>query len=207
MLGFQIPMQFSSTDDIILKIEALRCSKSRVVVAIDGRGGAGKSSLARNLIAGLPQSAHIEHDWFHLPREQVTDGRRYDHERLISQVISPFRSGSAVISVLRYNWGYLAGMTEGFHETPITIQDPEILVIEGCETLHAALVAQFDLCIWIETDPKVAMERGIRRDIEEYKLDPEKVVAAWQEWCDWEARSLACDDRRQRAGVVVRGGG
>jgi uridine kinase len=173
-------------------------------MAIDGRGGAGKSCFARSLVTALPHSAHIEYDWFHLPKDQVAVGRRFDHERLISEVISPFRSGSRVISFLRYNWGYLAGVADGFHETPIVFEDREILVIEGCETLHLSLVEHIDLRIWLDTDPEVSMERGIRRDIEEYKLNPERVVAAWKEWSAREAHSLACDDRRQRADIIVQ---
>jgi uridine kinase len=196
-------MPYSAIDHIISRVEALRRHESRVVTAVDGRGGAGKSSLARSLVAALPKSAHIEHDWFHLPKNQVADGRRFDHERLVSEVISPFRSGSRVISFLRYNWGYLAGVADGFHETPITIEGPEILVIEGCETLHSSLVGHLDLRIWLDTDPEVSMERGIRRDIEEYKLDTDRVVAAWKEWSAWEAHSLARDDRRQRADIIL----
>jgi uridine kinase len=198
-------MPHSSIDEIVFRLETLRQKGSRVVAAIDGRGGAGKSSLARSLVAVIPRSAHIEHDWFHLPKDQVANGRRFDHERLVSEVIFPFRSGSSAISFFRYNWGYLAGLPDGFHETPITIQDAEILVIEGCETLHSSLVGHLDLRIWLDTEPDEAMKRGIRRDIEEYKLEPDKVLAAWKEWSAWETRSLASDDRRERADVILQG--
>jgi uridine kinase len=197
-------MAYNLIDDILSRVEELRRRNSRIVIGIDGRGGAGKSSLARSLIALLPNSVHIEHDWFHLPKAQVADERRFDHERLISELISPFRSGSRVISFLRYNWGYLADIADGFHEIPITIMDSEILVIEGCELLNPSLVGDLDLRIWLETDPELSMERGIRRDIEEYKLDAEKVVAAWKEWSAWEAHSLGRDDRRHRADMIVQ---
>jgi uridine kinase len=194
----------SSFDDILRRIEGLRQKKSQVIVAIDGRGGAGKSSLARALVSRLSRSAHIEHDWFHLPKVQVLDAHRFDHARLISEVISPFQSGTPKLNFLRYNWCYLAGIPDGFHATPIAIEDKEILVIEGCETLHQALVPYLDLAIWVDTDPKVSLERGIRRDIDEYKLDPQTVNASWKEWSAWEAERLAHDDRRSRADIFTK---
>jgi uridine kinase len=196
-------MIHGSIDEIVSHLEELRREKGRAIAAIDGRGGAGKSSLARALVAKLPRSAHIELDWFHLPKDQVSEARRFDHDRLITEVISPFRSGSRALRFLRYNWGYLAGIPDGFHETPITIPDVDILVIEGCKTLDPSLVAHFDLRIWVDTAPDVALERGIKRDIEEYHLDPERVHTAWREWSAWEAESLARDDRRRRADIVV----
>lgn len=190
-------------DEILGRVEALRRQKPRVVVAIDGRGGAGKSSLARSIVAKVSKSAHIEHDWFHLPKSQVTGAKRFDHERLVAEVIAPFRSGSRVLSFLRYNWGYLAGTSDGFHETPSTFENMDILVIEGCETLHSALTPHLDLGVWLDTSPEVSLEQGIKRDIDEYNLDPERVHAAWKEWSAWEAESPAREDRRKRAHIIL----
>ena len=97
----------------------------------------------------------------------------------------------------------MAGLSEGFHEIPITIENKEILIIEGCETLHHSLAPHLDLRLWLDTSPEVSLERGIRRDIEEYKLDPETVRAAWAEWSTWEVESLVRDDRRKRADSIL----
>lgn len=193
----------SPIEGILSQVNELRRAKARVIAAIDGRGGAGKSSLARALVSSLPLSAHIEHDWFHLPRDLIVGTHRFDHQRLISEVIIPFRSGTSKIEFLRYNWGYLAGSTDGFHDDPTTIEDKEILIIEGCETLHADLIPYLDLRIWLDTTAEQSIARGIRRDIEEYGLDPNRVHAAWSEWSIWEAEKLARDDRRKRADILV----
>lgn len=196
-------MVHATLEDVISQLERLSHEKPRIIVAIDGRGGAGKSSLARTLVERFPKSAYVEHDWFHLPKDEVVDGRRFDPERLIAEVITPFRVGAQKLTCRRYNWGYLAGLPEGFHETPIVIEHKELLIVEGCETLHQALVPHFDLRIWLDTSPAVSLERGMRRDIEEYKLDPERVRAAWAEWSAWEEKSLACDDRRRMADLIL----
>lgn len=196
-------MSYVSVEEVVSSLTQLYRERSRVIVAVDGRGGSGKSSLARSLVAKFPVSAHIEFDWFHLLKDEVVETRRYDHERLMSEVIAPFRSGSRSLTVHRYNWGYLAGLPEGFHETPHVIENKDILIIEGCETLHEALVSHSDLRVWVDTSAAVSLERGMRRDIEEYKLDPERVRIAWAEWSEWEARSLARDGRRERADCIV----
>ncbi len=192
-----------STNELLSRIEVLRKDRGRVVVAIDGRGGAGKSSLARELTQRLSKSAHIEHDWFHFPKDHITAEQRFDHKRLIAEVISPFRAGSRGLKFLRYNWGYLAGTPDGFHETPISIPDVDILIIEGCETLHRSLAPHFDLCVWVDTPPEVSLERGMKRDIAEYHLDPVRVRECWTEWSAWEDESIAKEDRRGRADVTV----
>ncbi len=198
-------LEVESVDEIVFRVEELRRDRSRVLIALDGRGGAGKSTLARELVRRIPRSAHVEHDWFHLPKDQVSEGRRIDHERLIAEVISPFRSGARELRFLRYNWGYLAGIPDGYHETPISVRDVDIVVIEGVETLHRSLASHFDLRVWVDTPPELSLERGMRRDIEENHLDPERVRAAWKEWSERESESLARDDRRARANVIIKG--
>ena len=83
------------------------------------------------------------------------------------------------------------------------MENKEILVVEGCETLHPLLAPHFDLRIWLDTAPDLSLERGMRRDIEEYNLEPDKVITTWKEWSAWEAESLNNDDRRVRADIVL----
>lgn len=189
-------MLHNTADTILSEIKLLRRKKSLVVAAIDGRGGAGKSSLARSVVANLPNSVHVEHECFHLPKSKVISTHRFDSARQISEVILPFGAGAPKLTFFRYNWGYLTGIPDGFHETLITLEGKEILVIEGCETLHCSLIPHLDLQIWPDTDAKISRKRGIRRDIDEYNLDPDNVHAAWVEWSAWEAESLVRDDRR-----------
>lgn len=81
----------SLLDKLLKTIKETRVAKGTTVVAIDGHGGAGKSSLARSVLAAVPDSTHIEYDWFHLPRRRVTPEERFDNERLIKEVLKPFR--------------------------------------------------------------------------------------------------------------------
>jgi len=186
---------------IIERIETLQAATPRLVIAIDGRGGAGKSSLARKVVAAVAGAVHVEFDWFHLPKADLRDEARFDAPRLIDEVLKPFRQGRRDLECHRYNWGYLSGAPDGLIDEPIRLHGVEIVVLEGCGVLSPELVNLYDLRIWLDTYAEEALARGMRRDIEEYGLDPARVQAAWEEWAQWEARALARDDRSLRADI------
>lgn len=191
---------------IIHRIAELRVENPRRIIAIDGRGGAGKSSLARKIAAGFQGATHVEFDWFHLPKDQVRDNERFDIQRLMDELIKPFREGRQELVCGRYNWGYLAGRPDGLSAEPSRLRGVETLLLEGCGTLSSQLNSLYDLRVWVDTPAEEALERGMRRDIDEYGLEPARVRAAWQEWVAWEAKALACDDRSLRADVRFIGG-
>lgn len=196
-------MIVTSIEPILSYIRTLRESKSRIVVVIDGRGGAGKSTLARELVSNTQNSTHIEYDWFHLPREKIINDERYNHERILKELLRPFLDGEERFCFQRYNWGYLAGIEDGFHESLTYVENKDVLIIEGCKLLHHKLLPFFDLKIWLNTPAEIALQRGIKRDIEEYKLDPERVKSSWKEWSAWEDQSLSQNDRSRSADFLV----
>jgi len=186
---------------IIERIQALQAAAPRLVIAIDGRGGAGKSSLARKVVAAVAGAVHVEFDWFHLPKADLRDEARFDAPRLIDEVLKPFRQGRRDLECHRYNWGYLSGAPDGLVNEPIRLHGVEGIVLEGCGVLSPELAPLYNLRIWLDTPAEEALERGMRRDIEEYGLDPERVKAAWEEWAQWEARALAHDNRSLRSDI------
>jgi uridine kinase len=191
------------SDSLKDRILEIRAGTPRFIVAIDGRGGAGKSSLARSIVALLGAAAHLEYDWFHLPQAELVTHERYDYKRLERDVLVPFKAGQRDFEIFRYNWGYLAGKPDGFAPEPVTLSGVDVIVLEGCRVLHPALIPSFDLAIWLDTDADEALRRGMRRDIEEYGLDPERVRKAWAEWSAWEREALQLDDRRRLADLII----
>jgi uridine kinase len=191
------------TDSLKERIRVIRARTPRFIMAIDGRGGAGKSSLARSIVSSLPGAAHFEYDWFHLPQAEIAGHERYDYDRLKRDVLVPFKDGQRDFEVARYNWGYLAGKPDGFAPESVMVNGVDIIVLEGCGALHPSLLSSFDLTIWLDTDADEALRRGMRRDVEEYGLDPERVKEAWAEWSAWERESLKSEDRRRLADLVV----
>lgn len=197
------PSAFPLNSSVKERILEIRERVPRFVIAIDGRGGAGKSSLARCIVSLLQSAAHFEYDWLHLPQAEIVSGERYDYGRLEREVLAPFKAGQRDFEVAPYNWGYLAGKPDGFAAEPVRLIGVDVIVLEGCRVLHPALVPSFDLTMWLDTDADEAIRRGMRRDIEEYGLDPERVRVAWSEWSTWERESLEADDRRRLADLIV----
>lgn len=188
---------------ILARLDAMQEKESRPIIAIDGRGGAGKSSLARAIAAVVPHAAHVEYDWFHLPQSEMSLEHRFDYRRLTAELLAPFRSGERDFQFKRYNWGYLSGSPDGYADEPITLRGVDVLILEGCRVLTPPILDFFDLKIWVDTAPEEALTRGMRRDIDEYGLDPVKVQVAWEEWTMWEAQELAREDRRARADIIL----
>ena len=197
------PQRLTPLEQILVRLDEIRATAPRCIIALDGRGGAGKSSLARSVVAALPGAVHVEFDWFHLPQAQVRGSERYDCSRLASEVLEPFRVGQREFEFKRYNWGYLSGAPDGFADEPIRLGGVEVIVLEGCGVLNPELVPLYDLRVWLDTAPEESLARGVRRDVEEYGLDPERVRLAWNTWTAWEREALAKDDRRLRADLIV----
>lgn len=186
------------------RLSGIQATVARPIIAIDGFGGAGKSSLARAITAVIPGAAHVEYDWFHLPRAEITSAaHRFDYGRLTQEVMKPFRSGVRSFEIRRYNWGYLSGEVDGFAEEPVRLQEVEMIVVEGCGILNPAILNLFDLKIWVDTSAEESLARGVKRDIHEYGLEPQKVHSAWAEWSRWEAAALLQDNRRLRADILM----
>lgn len=184
-------------------INQRRSNHSRLLIAIDGFGGAGKSSLARNLVDSLKDAVHIELDWFHLPKNEILDDKRFDLQRLRKEVLDPFLAGALHVDFKRYNWGYLANKPERLEADLLSLSGISILIIEGCMALSPELSDITHYKIWVGKDAIESRKRGIRRDIEEYGLEESTVLEAWREWGEWEDRCLAREDRRKMADLVI----
>ena len=106
-------MGFTSLASIINCLKVLQRQKGRLLVAIDGLGGAGKSTLAQLLEQQLKTLgwivAVVKHDDFYLPSNQRKNqqaeaiGRAFDWERLRHQVLLPIRRGQSAY-YQRYDW-------------------------------------------------------------------------------------------------------
>lgn len=193
----------TQVNEILSKIQGIKERQEKLVVAIDGFGGAGKSSLARSLESALGEAKHIEFDWFHFPRDQIKNNIRFDFDRFEHEVVEPFKEKADRIQIGKYNWGYLAEKPEAIEPDWIDLAGVSCLLVEGVMTLSDELSDLTDLKIWVGTNAAECRKRGINRDIHEYGLKERNVIPAWKEWGEWEDNCLLIDDRRKRADIVI----
>lgn len=171
--------------DALAAISAVQAAeRGALLVAVDGPGGAGKSTfaaaLACALAAGGRSAALVPLDDFLVKERSFDDSweRSWDRARLVDEVLAPLRRGEPVA------WRRLEWWSNTLSD-PIVLPAAEVVVVEGITALHPALRRWWDLAIWLEVPIELAAARGLARDI---------AAGHEHDWPRW-----AANDRRYRA--------
>jgi len=158
-------------------IETIQKLKMPYIIAISGFGGSGKSTFA-SLLASEIHAPIIGIDDFFRTTEYLNYARWeiYDFERLEREVIKPFLSGSTFLSYRAFDW-------EKNELTDFkTTQVDEALIIEGVGLFRPELMKYFSYTIWIECPIEIAIERGKKRDSDDYGVSQdEKWDGIWRD--------------------------
>ena len=161
------------------KINALLGSKERVVVAVDGMSGAGKSSLAE-LLKDTYSCNVISMDHFFLRPEQRTTerlaepGGNIDYERFNEQVLAPLMPGKP-FAYRPYDCGTLT-LSE-----PVNVDLNPITVIEGVYSMHPSfanahgIYDAYDTSVFLEIEEDVQRQRLLKRSPHLY----ERFINEW----------------------------
>ncbi|GAA5106843.1 uridine kinase family protein [Nocardia iowensis] len=155
------------------------------LVAVDGPGGAGKSTLAAQLAR--------ECDATVVPTDSFAswDNPLHWWPRLESQVLEPL-ARDVPARYQRYDWGRRA-LAE-WHE----VAPGGVVVLEGVSAARAAVRTRLSLAIWVDTPRTVRLARGLERD-------GESALPLWERWMTDEDNHFAADDTRANADIIVSG--
>lgn len=157
-------MDLKKYEMLFAKTETLLKNKKRVIIAIDGGAGSGKTTLS-NLLHERFGAAVIHMDDFFLRPEQRTPerlaqaGGNFDRERFFNEVISSLGKNEP-FSYQRFD---CATMTLGdMVEVPFT----PLLIVEGSYSHHPFFDGYYDLRVFLHISPAEQRKRILERNKE-----------------------------------------
>ncbi|XAS63909.1 aminodeoxychorismate synthase component I [Micrococcaceae bacterium Sec5.8] len=163
-------------------------SPAPVIIAVDGRSGAGKTTLTIELAARLRE--HHKVSLFHL--EDIYpgwNGLAAGIERYVSTVLAPLHRGETAEWV---SWDWTAHYDGDARTTP----PAEIVLVEGVGAAAEAALPFLAAVIWADCPDQDRRSRALARDGGRYE-------PFWDEWAAQEQVWLAQDDVPGRADVRV----
>ena len=156
------------------------------VVAVDGPGGAGKSTLAARIADALggAQVAHTDDfaswevplDWW---------------PRLRDELLEPLARNEPA----RYRCTDWTGQGVERYET---IRPADVVLLEGVSASRSAFRPYLAYAIWVETPRDARLARGLARDGEDAR-------PLWERWMAEEDEYVARERPHERADAVVSG--
>jgi hypothetical protein len=176
-------------DDAVTRVaDAARAAAPQAgatrVVAIDGRSGAGKTSLAAALAERLRAPVVSLEDLY-----GGWDGLEHGIDLLVAAVLEPLAAGTAA-RVPRYDW------VAGAWAPPAVLEPPDVLIVEGVGAGARRAAAFSSVLVWVEVPAPVRKQRALDRDGATF-------APHWDQWAAQEDLMLARERTPDRADIVL----
>ena len=173
---------FANRSETLLDFaDAVRRSDSPIglpvkVVAVDGHGGAGKTTLALAL-SELLEAEIIHTDDFASPENPI-----HWWPRLIEEALEPIARGAHSISYVRSSW------SPEHAPEPVTNQRvTSAMILEGVAASRREFRPYLAYAIWVDAPKDVCIARGVDRD-------GEAMRDQWERW--WRDEEAYIRDHR-----------
>lgn len=175
----------SVAEDLATRIREA-CATSRALVAVDGPGGAGKSTLAAMVASHLGDATVVPTDDFAAWNDPLGWWRR-----MLDDVIEPIAEGHRA----RYRRrDFLSGDLLGW----VTVPTARVTIVEGVSASRREWSDRLCFRIWVETPREERLRRGLERDGADAR-------ALWEGWMATEDAFFAGDRPWERADEIVSG--
>jgi len=148
-----------SIQEILNKINKI--NKSKFLVGVDGPGGSGKSTFAKELVELLSNTRIVRMDDFYKPENLRQEsnaeiGSYFDWQKLEKQLLIPFMENLG-IRFQKYDW-----QCDSLKEWQYISKNSNVIV-EGVYSTRQELSKYYDLKIWIDCPADDRLLRGIER--------------------------------------------
>lgn len=169
--------------------------KERVLLAIDGRCGSGKTTLAGVLQERAGAAVVHMDDFFLQPRQRTPErfrepGGNVDRERVLEEVLIPFKEGRPV-AYRPYD------AHRGLMLEQIRLEPSALTVIEGSYSCHPDLWDYYDLRVFLDVEPKEQLRRI------EARSGPEKLETFKSRWIPLEEAYFKAFAPWERCGLAI----
>lgn len=168
-----------------------------LIIGIDGRCAAGKTTLAAGLQAKTGCAVFHMDDFFLRPEQRTekrlqTPGENVDHERFLEEVLLPLKSGKDTVAYRPYDC-----RRRDFSEE-VSVRIAAVNLVEGSYSLHSSLWGYYDLRIFLTVDPREQMRRIILRNGEE------NAAVFRDRWIPLEEKYFSAFDIENRCDLCIK---
>ena len=186
---------FDGLDALVERAEALLREKGRAVIAIDGRCGSGKTTLAGRLAARWDCTLLHADDFFLRPEQRTParlaqPGGNFDRERFYAEALAPLLAGR---DALYRPYDCHAGCLR----PPVAAPLHPVILVEGSYCCHPDLWGCYDLHVFVTAPLDVRLARLARR--------PGVDLASFRaRWIPLEEAYFAAERLEERCDILVK---
>ena len=151
-----------TTESLLSLIDSLLAEKGRLLLAIEGGAGSGKTTLAADLARRYGAAVFHMDDFFLRPAQRTPErlaeaGGNVDRERFLEEVLLPLHRSETVCH-RRYNCATQSLLAPA--ETP----SAPLTIVEGSYCMHPALAGYYDLSVFLQIPQELQRARILSRN-------------------------------------------